>query len=836
MLILTARLHDLRCIVYVSVEPMDSEFADGIIIHLNPAGTGSCQFIAVSDQLLSFLGRQYSPANLRKQSAQFLRSSESNVIVDNFLCEDKEQYLSNLEKPTTHGDHVTLLTMATFLSVEFLVLSKKGSNVMSAHLISPLEEVQGNICKNSSTVLFLGHYDESEKEHYVSLVPCQKLNDLYLHLKRVGKTTLLLSEGEHTLLATLSTDPPTIECTVASESMQPPNTSSPAYMTNPTDDTLSTSEETLSTAETVAYFADATGTGSDIGFLIANGINMQNLPSDKMLQILQYEHPTEETLYPTTMMNGCFRRFKPSWLLEHPWLQYSWKCDGVFCKSCCLFGPKDVSYNKLGVFVTKPFAKWTKKSEAFKNHATVQYHLDSIAKMNAFKTMSLNPAKAIDKRLDQERAELTARNRSMLVSLFRVVLLCGRQGLALCGHRDDSVQWQSNAEDTGNLGNFIELVKFRAETDTVLADHLAFAPDNAKYTSKTIQNELTDVIADEIRQQLLKDIREATYYSVMADEVTDVSNHEQLSIVIRYVTRTLEVKEVFIDIIQTERITGKVLAQLIIDRLFQWELPLVNLRGQAYDGAANMAGLKSGCQAVIREKAPLAFYTHCASYRLNLAVVSLCSIVAVRDSLNTISELSRFFAFSPKRQAMFESVIEKSNTVISAQKLKDVCRTRWIERIEAYETFFSLFPSLIMVLQAMVCSSAHGQFGEWNWDSETTSRAQGFLHSITSSSFLVASSIVMDILSQLRVVTVKLQGRCTDIMNAYSLVSDVTLQFCLLRSNIEEEFALMFRDIEQRADDVGVEISVPRIVGRQIHRSRLMHKHTLPRNIIAATS
>ena len=63
--------------MYVLVKPKDndSEFADGFIIHLNPAGTGSCQFIAVSDQLISYLGREYSPADLRKQSAEFLRST-----------------------------------------------------------------------------------------------------------------------------------------------------------------------------------------------------------------------------------------------------------------------------------------------------------------------------------------------------------------------------------------------------------------------------------------------------------------------------------------------------------------------------------------------------------------------------------------------------------------------------------------------------------------------------------------------------------------------------------------------------------------------------------------
>ena len=57
------------------------------------------------------------------------------------------------------------------------------------------------------------------------------------------------------------------------------------------------------------------------------------------------------------------------------------------------------------------------------------------------------------------------------------------------GHRDDRVQWED--EDRGsNEGNFVQLVRFRAETDTDLADHLTKGPKIARYISKTIQNEL----------------------------------------------------------------------------------------------------------------------------------------------------------------------------------------------------------------------------------------------------------------------------------------------------------------------------------------------------------
>ena len=54
-------------------------------------------------------------------------------------------------------------------------------------------------------------------------------------------------------------------------------------------------------------------------------------------------------------------------------------------------------------------------------------------------------------------------NAQVIKSLLKCVSFCGKQGLSLRGHRDDST-----ASDASNKGNFIELVRFRAENDDFL--------------------------------------------------------------------------------------------------------------------------------------------------------------------------------------------------------------------------------------------------------------------------------------------------------------------------------------------------------------------------------
>jgi len=209
-------------------------------------------------------------------------------------------------------------------------------------------------------------------------------------------------------------------------------------------------------------------------------------------------------------------------------------------------------------------------------------------------------------------------------------MLCGKQGIAFRGHRDDQIIFTDEEEsEAENEGNFIELVRFRAENDVVLRNHLQRAPKNAQYTWKTIQNELIGIIGNRIHSDILSEVKTAKFFSVITDEVADIANKEQISICLCYVFGN-HVKEVFADFVPVERITGEVLADAIVGRLTTWGLSLADLRGQCYDGSSNMSGARSGCRSIVQQQAPIAIYTHCAAHQLNLAVLSACKIQAFK--------------------------------------------------------------------------------------------------------------------------------------------------------------------------------------------------------------
>ena len=50
--------------------------------------------------------------------------------------------------------------------------------------------------------------------------------------------------------------------------------------------------------------------------------------------------------------------------------------------------------------------------------------------------------------------------------------------------------------------------------------------------------------------------------------------------------------------------------------------------------------------------------------------------------IGVVNRVSIFFAAHPKRQGKFEKAIKHNQPGLTVNKLKDLCRTRWVERIE----------------------------------------------------------------------------------------------------------------------------------------------------------
>ena len=82
------------------------------------------------------------------------------------------------------------------------------------------------------------------------------------------------------------------------------------------------------------------------------------------------------------------------------------------------------------------------------------------------------------------------------------------------------------------------------------------------------------------------------------DEVTDSSNREQVAVCLRWIDEKFDD---FIGLHKVESIGANVLVAALKDVLLRLNLSLANCRGQCYDGAANMAGIRTGVATQISE-------------------------------------------------------------------------------------------------------------------------------------------------------------------------------------------------------------------------------------------
>ena len=163
----------------------------------------------------------------------------------------------------------------------------------------------------------------------------------------------------------------------------------------------------------------------------------------------------------------------------------------------------------------------------------------------------------------------------------------------------------------GTLVNFIEILKYGARCGNIINQLFKDPASNQTYMSKTIQNEILEVCSEMITEVIVHEVKEAKFFSVLADEATDSSNVEQLAIVVRYVNNNFVICEEFLGFVPcTQGITGEALSKEITTFIEGIGLRMENCRGQRYDGAGNMAGKLSGVAKRIQDCLNKAIYVN----------------------------------------------------------------------------------------------------------------------------------------------------------------------------------------------------------------------------------
>ena len=591
-------------------------------------------------------------------------------------------------------------------------------------------------------------------------------------------------------------------------------------VTSPTTESAPVPEGYGTTPDHIILQPDKTGGLGDIGWYINSEMTTKEvedtviaLSRGKKYELLtQHFSPPSHYKFPGTYENGCLRSFRYEYFKNRPWLKYSPHLDAAFCVPCALFVSNRSNKQSL---VTKPFRKWTRYTSVIVEHAEKSYHRDAMIAAQTFRESIENPSTTLTCVFDKEKEKRIEENRQILKAIARAVLYCGRQCIALRGHREKLTQSE-------NPGNFLALLKVLSESDPVLEAHLKTG-GRVTYLSPQSQNEMIEVIGKHfIQKKIVEEILEAKYYSILGDEATS-HNEEKLSIVIRFVDANKDIREEFLEFKDLERTTGAAVSETLLSTLRSLNIPIEDCRGQGYDGAASMSSQRVGVQANILTHAPNAAYVHCASHCLNLVVSHACSLQPIRNMIDKITQVCLFFNYSPKRNGLLTAVIQDQHPENGKKKpLITLCATRWVARIEAYDHFYASFKYTVFALEVIAHNMHHDECPEQFygcWQTKTRTDASGLLKAITDFDFIVTFICAYSCLSHMSGLTVKLQKKTNDIFKAFSMVTEVKATYKRLRANLPTHFDEIYDQAVTMAEKVGVAPTAPRIAERQRHRA-----------------
>ncbi|KYN00128.1 Zinc finger MYM-type protein 1 [Cyphomyrmex costatus] len=479
--------------------------------------------------------------------------------------------------------------------------------------------------------------------------------------------------------------------------------------------------------------------------LLQRGIK-QNANADFSLSkrvICNQVRSMSKSLFTRTLKNGDTQL--------RSWLVYSESKLCVFCAPCLLFDKESQSAFKNGL------NDWNNI------HKRVQDH------ENSFQDQRLQRKQKTDcfdlnKQIETEVEYW----RNVLKRVVVVIKNLSSRGLPFRG----------SDERFGSLhnGNYMMLLEIIAEFDPFLAEHIKSYGNKGKgsvsYLSSTICDEFIQIMSAELLKKIIAEVKEAKYYSMSADSTPDISHIDQLTFILRYITKGGVPKERFIKFIPNCGHKSENLFDALINILNELDLNVNNCRGQSYDNASNMSGAYSGLQARIKAVNPLADFIPCSAHSLNLVgtyAAECCTIATNFFSL--IQKLYNFFSASPGRWNILMSRLSCQVT------LKSLFETRWSARHDAVNALCLSWNEILSALEDISEDTREKAL--------TTSEASGILTNLNSLEYCFLALLWNDILDRFNKVSKILQSTNTDLPTVVELYQSLIKYIESMRTNFE---------------------------------------------------
>ncbi|XP_065320195.1 zinc finger MYM-type protein 1-like [Gordionus sp. m RMFG-2023] len=286
------------------------------------------------------------------------------------------------------------------------------------------------------------------------------------------------------------------------------------------------------------------------------------------------------------------------------------KAKAVYCSICLAFAVCENTF-------TTGSTNFRHMHSVIKIHET-KVHISAVeAYLRSSKNKSFDNSISI-KILNEKNRQIYS-NVHIIKQIFEIIKFLGKQNLPYRGSNVTETLSHFVNENL-NHGNFLEMIRIISKNDQILRDHLEKAILKSKrrkkklklsekskgrgslitLLSKTTVNKVIDVVLDQIRNLIKKEIGNKRF-SLQMDSTQDISVYDQATICLRYIYNG-KITERLFALTKVTNSSGKGFFDILSECFLKHGIQMRNIIGELFNGAANMRGELVGLLALIRQQ------------------------------------------------------------------------------------------------------------------------------------------------------------------------------------------------------------------------------------------
>lgn len=424
----------------------------------------------------------------------------------------------------------------------------------------------------------------------------------------------------------------------------------------------------------------------------------------------------------------------------------------------------------------------------------------SIDQINAKKAAAMEDStSAIEDEPQMSTEEKTLRE--YLKSLFEILVLLGKHNIPLVANK---------ATDAGHLSNNLQaLIDYRINAgDDALKKRFERNAVNAEYLSATQQSQLLDVCENTVREEILMEVRESRFFSLVTGDLVQFGEVKHLPLFLRFVNQQNVLREEFLDFVPFDSEEFSLVDKLEALLNERFGLSMEDCRGQAHKATGTNTNKMKAVAVLLAEKFSQALHLPCSHVALNIHLSNNLPYPNVQILMETLNKIRLFF----KDPLTCNELLKAISTYFQKNEekgasLQQACSSEWTKQHSVFDLLLDLLPPLLLCMDNVRES---GLFTD-----AVRSDAYTIGEILSDFEFIVTAVILKNVLTFTRAFGRNLQGETLDVFFAVNSLTAVLHSLNEVNENIDVYHEFWYEEAVAVANVMEVAVNVPRLFLRQ---------------------